>query len=1574
MPHDPSRPSWKGDDRPERSPGRRGGPQYSWKPTRGDGPPPARRLKTAVVFGLGIVCLAGLAWLALQLLPTRPTCVVVVASDSRPVADRLDLPLNIYGHRGARDFLEWGNSGDRAARKWANVLGDRANPWPLANGRNEDDWFKALGDRPETTLFLFFSQPGGADEAGRPYLFNEQGGRWDVATLFKSLRAVNKKKFVVFDATHHPTDWRNGILVNRFAEGLIALEPEIAADPNLLVLCASGPDQRSWTSEELGRSVFTHYLIDGLSGGAIDGRPGPITPAELLPYLRTKVNDWVQKNRADHQRPFQQQPFLLPKEADERARGFVLAYGDPNYAGEAKPVAPTVAQAELLTAWQACEKLAAASPGPWVYTPRLWRRYRELLIRYEQFLRAGETETAGKLRSVIDATAAKLDAARPAPGATALSAGLALPAALGRAMPANRIKINEIVDGKDPLPVGLKALAAGGDESVPRLHLLAALLNRVIEKPEQLKALTARMTEIDDGGANRPVEVHLPVMLGKHEVPPGGAVPEPPLIRLALQVRLLAEEAALMVGPEGAHPYSERMPKAVADRVAQADRDRRRGEDLLFAAPAHHADAKKLLESARAGYSKARAEAEPVRRACEVRDRAFAELPDLADWVALESGQSSDADARRPEDVWKLAHQLADAVERLDPLGPPPTEPPSDIASLADEVEKKLAELRGKYVAAANSILASPEAATQWLRQAGDHLLAVAGPFVPPADRVKLLVRVREIGGKLAQGTTSPPPGQAVGEGELARMQGRFAKALLGESVTNRLSDTAIKPFAELTDDPTLSGRLMAVWRKLLVMTDRTTESDLNKTPLPLPWRERLGLVAGSAAEPPPEPGVLARSDRWKQTFRRLARRVELDHWYDERGQPFSGRLARKFLQCLPESDAAEAVKLLDQRRDSGVFRVVPPPTRVLTTERAVAPKFTTRAIDPHFEPGFAALAPELSGTALKLQDSPAPRPVAVDKETVDRIPLVAPEPLDRFGEVPDLALTLRGYYRGQVESAAVVKLPIRPIPDLTVARPTPVPTAQIAARADDNLDLGAIAVVFDCSGSMNEGGKLAAAKAALQRFQAELPQGALVSLWVYGHESSPADDIEQLLPLTAWDRSDPKKANLLYDKVRDLRARSLTPLLDTMIRAVDDPAFKSAAGFKTLLVLTDGCHQTRPQKPTKEENEAVAARFRQEFVDKDRNVSIRMVMFQLGEDKEAADVQFKGLESVPTPSGKTEASNAQELAELLAASVRPRVALYRGGVQVKDSAFLAKRTREPLDWFPEPPLTEFGEFEVRSRDARRRILLDAGDRLAIRIQKGPTGLKLVRMLMADDAERSGLRLLDGLTEESPYVLGLVNDLIEGSGASVRGRFTLEDRRAARADTDVLRLDRPRWVWWEFRGLGRKDLPARSRVTSLSGTPAPTWELASERWPLEGGNRLPPAVEVWASPSDPEPVDVRELPAGETLMDVSVDGGAAVIESAGFERFALPNADGSAGERECLVVRVHAPQGGRYWVQVGGPVAAEVQNYFTEARRSTAAFALPADAKTRPVRLKLVSVDAAKAKSLRLARELPEKK
>lgn len=1591
MPQDPSRPSsWKGEDRSAMPAGRRPGQgaKYSWK--TGDaktGPPSGRKLKAGFYSFLGILVVAGLAWLAYQLRSTRATCVTVVASDPRSAADNLSLPFNIYGHRDARDFLAWANSGDRAVRKWCSLLGDKAVPWVVSKGRLEDDWVNALLEGKEDTIILYVAQPGGTDENDKPFFFDEKGGRRDVLELLQSLRSagkkksMNKKKFLIFDATQTPTDWHNGVMVNRFVDGLIKLESEIKADPNLLILCSSSPGQRSWVSEEFGGSIFSHFLREGLSGDANGRKSSAITPSDLLPYLRTKVNDWVQRNRADNQRPFRQEPMILPKDAEtgDFAKKFVLAYGDPGYQPVMTPSKRSFKKDDLQKAWDTCEKLGNKVPNPSVYSPRGWRRYRELLLRYETALRAGDDEVAAKLSGAIASLAGRLDQERGVPAVEAISAGLAMPAALGRNEPDYESRYSEIIDGKDSIGIGLKSLAGGGDETIQRLKLIGYMLRVAADKPEKFADVIKRIGEIDDGGTSRPAEAQLAEMLAKYATLPGGQKPGSELIRLALEVRRLAERTVLSVESVDrtpGHPYSERLSRQLADDVAKADRDRRRGEDLLFAAvEPHHAEAKRLLQSAESQYQQVQKKAAPVRKALEVRDAVFADLTFLTEWASLDNSHLTDEQQRKPEALWKETHALADRVSQLDPLheSAPKINPvDKELADHAEDVLTEFKALAKTHRDIVATLAAGPESTLQSTRQQIDCVLAVPGPLFPAAERVKLVTRVREIGYKLAQEQQTGTLSKVVTEGELAKNVSKYARAIMGKTTFDGLSDadSGLKKSFELVDDPSLGMQLANYWKKLRTETDRANRTDADKTLIPLHWRERLGLLSGSSDDKQPrEPALVAREERWNLAFRRLARRTEIDHWYDGNDKPYYEKIAKKFLKGLPEEEGTSLAKQLEDRRDRGKFRVQPPDERILTTEREVAPVFKFTAVDAQFDPGFAAVSPKLNAAALRLKSEPSPKPVLLDAPHDERVELVAPEFLDRLKDPQAIDLTLHGFYRGQTLTTAVAKLPIKPIPDLTVSRPPPPLTAQIAARAEDELDLGAIAIVFDCSGSMREPydddvsktkiKKIDAAKSALAQFEKKLANGTLVSLWVYGHESR-RTEVEQLLPLTTWDRSRP---TLLSDRVEPLKESGFTPLVEAMISATSDSPFANYTGNKTLLVLTDGCDEKYKVPKSAAYDKEVSDAFTTAFVAQDRKVSIRMVMFRADDDKEHTEIQFKNLDKVRMPSSRTDATSGQMVVDLMADALRPRVTLYRGSVQVTSASFVAKRIGEPLEWFPEPPLKEgeFGEYELRCRETGQGVILDAGDRLAMRIRKSPTGLRFSRLLMADDVSTNKLRLLDGQTDDSQYALGLVNgQLFQGDGTT-RGKFTLEDRRAARVDAKIMRLDRPRFTWWEMRAAGRKDIPPQSRVTMVFGMQAPTWELMSSQWPpaTGGGNWLPAAVEVWVTGNEPDVVDTRELSPNERLADVAIEGNA-VLESAGFEKTMMPMSDGVDRELNCLVMRVYSPTGVKYYAQVAGaPPKAEVHRYFNDAKRSTHAFWVD---EGRPARIKLISIDAMKQK------------
>src|SRR5439155_4465463 len=98
------------------------------------------------------------------------------------------------------------------------------------------------------------------------------------------------------------------------------------------------------------------------------------------------------------------------------------------------PGAAFKASRDLDRHWRESHRLAQSVPSPAVYTPRLWRRYRELLLRFEHLVRADETAAAAKLGQSLDGLERDLDRDRsPLRDAQSWPNTLPLSAALGYA-------------------------------------------------------------------------------------------------------------------------------------------------------------------------------------------------------------------------------------------------------------------------------------------------------------------------------------------------------------------------------------------------------------------------------------------------------------------------------------------------------------------------------------------------------------------------------------------------------------------------------------------------------------------------------------------------------------------------------------------------------------------------------------------------------------------------------------------------------------------------------------------------------------------------------------------------------------------------------------------------------------------------------------------------------------------------------------------------------------------------------------------------------------------------------------
>src|SRR5205823_7299384 len=109
------------------------------------------------------------------------------------------------------------------------------------------------------------------------------------------------------DATQVEGATTLGVLHNDFARGLADLQERIEKIPNLIVLSASDAGQRSWPCEGRRRTIFTHYVLEGLRGAADEAPSGDgngrVDGLELHRYVRAEVERWARRHRQARQTP-----------------------------------------------------------------------------------------------------------------------------------------------------------------------------------------------------------------------------------------------------------------------------------------------------------------------------------------------------------------------------------------------------------------------------------------------------------------------------------------------------------------------------------------------------------------------------------------------------------------------------------------------------------------------------------------------------------------------------------------------------------------------------------------------------------------------------------------------------------------------------------------------------------------------------------------------------------------------------------------------------------------------------------------------------------------------------------------------------------------------------------------------------------------------------------------------------------------------------------------------------------------------------------------------------------------------
>jgi hypothetical protein len=1295
MPTDPSRrpgPAWRsqaaGSDRKQAS-------QPAWR----KGPAaarPARRLSRRAQFGIAaglfLVAVAGVAALLWMLYPPQPACLVVVGAGYE---DNLSLPHNVYGWQGARDLARWcedtaGGGSWLARLTHTGYIRLQHGPARLAG---EADWApeRWMHCR-EQTLIILVGLHGGADKAEGAYLFldDPEGRRHlKLADLIASLAPVTRAKNVVLilDATQVEAYWPAGLLHNDFARQLAALEPSIKKQPRLVVLSASMPDQRSWVSEEWRRSVFTHYLLEGLRGGAADSG-GTITAAGLHAYVKEKVERWAQDNRAA-----QQTPVLLPEDGGHAAR-MTLRTVDraaPRETAPEEPPGDNFEGAEALAkVWETHRQLRQASPSPAVYTPHLWRLYEATLLRYEQLVRADDQADAQKLKGKLDdlqraienegrlelASASRALPWRALLGKGAGGAGDGLLERLRRAKPPERKDIWREEKEKAGTAEAVTAL---------RLELARQLLDEVDRQgaePQAVMSAHDLLLVLDDGGNDRPVEAHFLALLGRDLQERKGAGQKPPPadeLRLGLATCRLAEATVLCAAPlslkgaEGAPapvpPYTEFVSPWIAAAVRDADEARRRGENLLLATDEDSwKEGGNELDRATAAYRAAQAQAEGVRKALAVYHEARAWLPYYAHYLADRSQPA----AQDLEAVEKLARQVDELATRLET----PDRDGQSLKAPAEEAYAKLRELQEQFDTHCERLaVEGPQAVQQSRWHELEEVLTV--PSIEPARRLALLRKSRQISRDLNRDTGRGAPPDALPADPLAyaRRQGRMAVAVLGDRWVRECNDRSPDAVARLQGQvngdwdglDAAAAQVRDCWQRLpQAVKDATAQAPEDQDPKAAEQdvrrAERLARQLDGAAAyqlydvgKAPSPVAERRNLLLQDLLRELADRALADHWWGENDQtPYyvvSGksyvRDARDRPLPLHPALGAERGKLLaaldKQLVPAGLDVRAAGERLVVTDEARVDPSFALKG--PAAARGKRVCWTDMSGSVIK--PGTERQVLEAGKETV-RYPLAWPKGVPPEKECK---VTLHVRYRGQEVDAEVAVVPTGK-PDLTVYQHPAPPKARIMVEADPELyeqlawEQMSIAIVFDRSYSMEVDSngrpirKLEEATDALRDVLKKLPPGPKVSLWTFGHRlfnNRSEDPAEQLRPPKRWT---PAQADGLVKQVGDvtsIREGAGSPIVHTMMRASEkdldlhkEVRFGENPGAKLLLVLTDGQDNVFDQDRTYNSNGKYKLNGKPGIADylkeqfKDADIRVFIIGFEVeAKEKGIAEDQF---------------------------------------------------------------------------------------------------------------------------------------------------------------------------------------------------------------------------------------------------------------------------------------------------------------------------------------------------------------
>jgi flagellar motor protein MotB len=1522
MPNDSRNPSWKAaGPKAERK-----GPKYAWKPQGGSAVPGrgSRRLMQAFFLLGGAACVAGIIFLIKFLQAPPRSGLAIVGADPTAEVEKLDVPLDPYGWQGGKRLADWAiSTAEKEQSRWGKLTPQVLDNDVVSLGADGfSEWAEKVAASKANPLVVYFGFHGGADENG-PFLFAAGGSRLDLKAVIETFGGPSFKDrsiVLVLDPGRLVADPSIGLLLNDCVRGLQSLESTIqGASSNLVVLCGSGPGQQAWDSEEWRATAFTQMMLEGLRGAAAPSGQTLISAWDLFEYVQRRTADWANANR-----PTPQKPILLPSPDSggrERAAAITVAV-KPESAVPMEstdpPGANFQAPDELIARWTECQKLANATPSPAAYSPRSWRRYRQLLLRYEQMVRAGEQAAAGRLSQVLIDAERELEGARTI-GRSALSRSNALPlsAAFGGAdaarwTPEQEATFRELWDVRTIEAERTKQLEAIRSAGIS-MALTSYLLRRaadVTRPPDEFWAALGLLSaeSAADPGSPSPAEAHFAIMLQKFSR--AGEKPPVELLRLAIGTRLLAEQAALVSPERNSFPYSERIWPAIRATIIDADAQRRPGEDLLFTSSAHWPDAKTRLTTATRNYTEALQLGRQLQTAYAVRDRAFADLPYLSAWLGESRPEA--AKLQNVVDLWAKLHELDRQLHS-----------PKDATTLAaaiNAVQSPFEDLAEKYERAGQDAREFSVLQRNW-RQIENLLRA---PLLEPKLRQQLLNLSRSMSARLNSEQAQPKDAASADVEEplrtAAERRGQLGVAELfdpnDKASANLRTLVANFPATGWESSAMRAGdQMAAAWKNLLAANE-----DADKA-------ERASRLAiAFSPMPPPEPATVNRLRRWQSLLADLARRTATDRWSSEAGEHYFRLAGRRYLndaKSLVERPIAD-LDAIEKLIDAPSLKLEGPNTLNWTSERERELAYSIVAPPPAPSGGFVSIWPTLGSGPLKINPDELPRQPLDAAGAKKVVHLNAP-----IGAVDaTIPLTVYGYFRGApLEQKTEVQLDRTPI--TIYQKFLPPDNAGIAVRAADDLRLGAIAIVLDFSGSMKEvqgrepnvndpNSKFRQALRVLKQSLSALPKGTPLSIRIFGHTDSvtpvPANlPYEQRLVLAtrgmrsermfkgpvAWSPENPEPLKNLMELLGNQKPEYGTPLIHSMIEAKNNDFPEGFSGPRTLLVLSDGADTSylRSERVPK---------VRQEFENafSGSGVTVHIVGFRINPTEEQdARSQFEPVSRFRPPGRIWKSDNPERLAENLDLALRPKVQLLVNGkpaAGLPPTGLPANRFRDELEKLRLAGPLRPQRYEALVHKDSQQMLLNRGDRLLVRLTRDADGVRFQRDLFANELSNDRRKSADN------WVLGVPQVLDDPTAQMGRLRLmaTLETTSGQLPGRDgVLQQTPPGFVLWEVAANNAANPKlGQLRAVSLPGYPAPAWDITVHDWPVEP---TPVKLTAWVG-SDPPAgrriaIPAEKVLAGPFEQAVEIDGQTVVVSIA-HEMQPLVTDKGERVE-PCLVVR-----------------------------------------------------------------------